>query len=65
MENEIGGIPGKGLYYTLPRAYGCLEVLVAAGRCQGCDQYKYFGYPNQMQNQIRLVLLVLTDKKIR
>ena len=31
---------------------------------QGCDRNKYFGSPNQMQNQIRLVLLVLTDTKI-
>ena len=29
------------------------------------DTYKYFGSPNQIQNQIRLVLLVLTDSKIR
>ena len=32
---------------------------------QGCDRYKYFGSPNQIQNQIRLVLLILTDTKIR
>ena len=31
---------------------------------QGCDRYKYFGSQNQIQNQIRLVLLVLTDSKI-
>ena len=34
-------------------------------RGQGCDRYKYFGSPNQIQNQIRLVLLVLTNTKIR
>ena len=34
-------------------------------RPQGCDRYKYLGSPNQIQNQIRLVLLVLTDTKIR
>ena len=32
---------------------------------QGCDRYKYFGSPNKIQNQIRLVLLVLTDTKIQ
>ena len=32
---------------------------------QGCDRYKYFGSLNPIQNQIRLVLLVLTDTKIR
>ena len=32
---------------------------------QGCDRYKYFGSPNQIQNHIRLDLLVLTDTKIR
>ena len=31
---------------------------------QGCDRDKYFGSPNQIQNQIRLVLLVLPDTKI-
>ena len=31
---------------------------------QGCDRCKDFGSLNQMQNQIRLVLLVLTDTKI-
>ena len=31
---------------------------------QGCDRYKYFGSPNQIQNQIRLVLMVLPDTKI-
>ena len=31
---------------------------------QGCYRYKYFGSPNQIQNQVRLVLLVLTDTKI-
>ena len=30
---------------------------------QGCDRYKYFGSPNQIQNQIRLVLLVLVRYK--
>ena len=33
---------------------------------QGCDRHRYFGSPNgpnQIQNQIRLVLLVLTDKR--
>ena len=32
---------------------------------QGCDRYKCFGSPNQIQNQIRLVFLVLTDTKIQ
>ena len=32
---------------------------------QGCDRYKDFRSPNQIKNQIRLVLLVLTDTKIR
>ena len=32
---------------------------------QGCDRCKYFGSPNKIQNQIRLVLLVLTYTKIR
>ena len=32
---------------------------------QGYYRYKYFGYPNQIQDQIRLVLFVLTDTKIR
>ena len=32
---------------------------------QGCDRYKYFGSLNQIQNQMRLVLLVLTDTKIQ
>ena len=35
------------------------------GYTQGCDRYNYFGSPNQIQNPIRLVLLVLTDTKIR
>ena len=32
---------------------------------QGCNRYKYLGSPNQIQDQIRLVLLVLNDTKIR
>ena len=32
---------------------------------QCCDRYKYFGSPNQIQDQITLVLLVLTDTKIQ
>ena len=32
---------------------------------QGCDRYKAFVSPNQIQNQIRLVLLVLIDTKIQ
>ena len=32
---------------------------------QGCDRCKYFGSPNKIQNQNRLVLLLLTDSKIR
>jgi len=32
---------------------------------QGCDRYKDFGSPNPIQNQIWLVLLILTDTKIR
>ena len=28
---------------------------------QGCNRYKYFGSPNQIQNQIGLVLLVWPD----
>ena len=34
------------------------------GQLQGCDRYKYLGSPNQIQNQIRLILLVQTDTKI-
>ena len=34
-------------------------------KAQGCDRYKYFGSLNQIKNQIRLVLLVLTDTKIQ
>ena len=36
-----------------------------AAYMQGCDRYKYFRSLNQIQNQIKLVLLVLTDTKIR
>ena len=32
---------------------------------QGCDRYKYFASLNPIQNQIRLVLFVLTDTKIQ
>ena len=32
---------------------------------QGCDRYKYYGSPNQIQNQIRLDLLVVIDTKIQ
>ena len=32
---------------------------------QGCDRFKYFGSQNQIQNQIRLVLVVLTNTKIK
>ena len=32
---------------------------------QGCDRYKYVGSLNQIQNQIRLVLKVLTDTNIQ
>ena len=38
---------------------------VSLGFDQGCDRYKYFGSPNLIKNQIRLVLLVLTDTNIR
>ena len=31
---------------------------------EGCDRYKDFVSPNKIQNQIRLVLLVLADTKI-
>ena len=34
-------------------------------RIQGWDRYKYFGSLNQIENQKRLVLLFLTDTKIR
>ena len=35
-----------------------------ADKQQVCDRCKYFGSPNQIQIQIRLVLLVLSDTKI-
>ena len=41
-----------------------LEESRQVGKIQGCDRYKDFGSPNQIQNQIGLVLLVLTDTKI-
>ena len=42
------------------------KLISAALKCsQGCDRYKDFVSPNQIQNQIRLVLLVLTDTKIQ
>ena len=44
----------------------CKEMTnVLASNRQGWDRYKYFGSLNHIENQIRLVLLVLSDTKIR
>ena len=39
--------------------------VIPSAETQSCDLYKDFVSPNQLQNQIRLVLLVLADTKIR
>ena len=58
---ELQCIPLKRLTVFFPMKIGYTSCMA---HIQGCDLYKYFGSSNQIQNQIRLVILVLTDTKI-
>ena len=43
-------------YFSTPASPIKFKKLEVTTWTQGCDRYKYFGSPNQIQNQIRFVL---------
>ena len=55
----------KSAFENVSLYIGIIVYTAAGAKVQGCDRYKYFGSTNQIQNQTRLVPLVLTDTKIQ